>query len=133
MDYKKFFEQNKEKMFFAGLLIVSFVAGFGLRLAWAQKTSSYSLNSTPKTAGNQTVGAVGDPDDAVGDSAVSAPSAADPTSNPSWACLFKGKTTKAGKKIYYYQGSLFYNKVKNPVCFQSEIEAKTAGYTRSAH
>jgi len=119
MDFKQILARLRNNIFAAGLLLISFAAGFALQYALAGKLATVNMNDTPKTADNQYApGATPGRSDSP---------AADP------GCLFKGKPTKAGKKIYYYPGSLFYNKVKAPSCFDSEGAAQAAGFKRSAH
>src|SRR5579872_42014 len=140
MDFKKIFlENNTRKLAFLGLFLVSFGAGFGLAfLQGGRQATGFFNNDTPKALsgqyGNPTaVDSDGDgiPDEPV--NPVTNTPTPNPTSNSGVSCLFKGKPTKAGKKIYYYPGSLFYAKVKNPQCFQNEADAQAAGFKRSAH
>ena len=119
--------QHRVKLVIFGLGFVSFAAGTGLAFLHNSRVADYISNDTPKAVADQPGQPAGQ-QVLQGGGADVAPSGANAAD-----CTIKGKATKAGKKIYYYQGSLFYNKVKNPVCFDDEADAQAAGYQRSAH
>jgi flagellar basal body-associated protein FliL len=47
-------------------------------------------------------------------------------------CLIKGNIASGGKKIYHLKTGAYYQKVKAEMCFNTEDEAKQAGFTKSA-
>ena len=44
----------------------------------------------------------------------------------------KGNINSKGKKIYHLPGGAFYDRTNPEQCFDSEVEAKTAGFTKSS-
>lgn len=47
------------------------------------------------------------------------------------ACPVKGNKNAKGEQIYHIPGGLSYNRVKGTVCFETEAEAKAAGYRKA--
>lgn len=119
MDVRTFFSQYKKKIIYFGFALAAFAAGFAFSVFAKTSILGY-LNNTPKLAEKQ-----------YGASAEGGGGGLAEKTDPN--CQIKGKATKKGKKIYYYPGSLFYGKVKNPQCFDSEEAAQQAGYVRSTH
>lgn len=47
-------------------------------------------------------------------------------------CLIKGNISTKGDKIYHVKGGAFYDRTNPELCFNSESEAKAAGFRKSS-
>jgi hypothetical protein len=47
-------------------------------------------------------------------------------------CVVKGNISAKGKKTYHVVGGAFYEKTKAEQCFNTEAEARSAGFTKSS-
>ncbi|MBI3231702.1 MAG: hypothetical protein HYZ51_01315, partial [Candidatus Doudnabacteria bacterium] len=52
--------------------------------------------------------------------------------DPKADCLIKGNISATGGKIYHIKGGAFYDRTNPEQCFNTEEEAKGAGYRRSS-
>ena len=120
MNFLEKFGLTKQKLIIGFAVLVSFALGFSvamLRLEQApaeaatQPHQSISqTNNTPITPYNQQK------------------QTKTATTTPS--CPVKGKVSKAGTKVYYLPGDSAYNRLKADKCFNDEIAAQSAGFTK---
>lgn len=128
--FKKICLDYKTEIFTGFCFVLVFLAGFGsgsFVQPKATKTtqSYYTVNATKKQTNPPAEdGGVATPTPVV--TAVDSAS-----SSPTSGCIVKGNISSSGKKIYHVKGGAFYKTVKPEKCFNTEAEAKAAGFVKS--
>ncbi len=118
-------KENKQKIVLGICFILVFIVGFGTgrlspasRIAQTSKQPNYTIKTSPKPTPPSKNGG--------GDSAVVAG-----TSTPA-TCVIKGNINSKGGKIYHIPGGASYKITKPEQCFNTEAEARAAGFTKSS-
>ncbi len=125
LDLKQKFIENKQRIMFASGSIIIFLLGFGTGRGYTEvsktlptpsNNSNYAIKTSPAPAQNK---------------APTSNKATDKQkSNTNQNCPVKGNIS--GKnKIYHVKGGAFYDKVDAEECFNTEDEAKAAGFRKS--
>jgi hypothetical protein len=121
-------KENKQKVVIGVCFVVIFLIGFGVgkydkNLTKNKLPTNYTTFQTKKPAPVVSKKGDGVPTKTV--------KSASTTLAPA-SCIIKGNISSSGKKIYHMQGGSFYKKVKPEQCFNTEMEAKTAGFIKSS-
>lgn len=151
---KSYMRDHRQSVIIAILFVAIFGVGYGTGSSWhasgASDASSLRIkqnNYNTKSAFTQTAeGELPERRDATaipevkGDQTTVQKAKDNPTqpveksttsSTPAKDCPVKGNISK-DSKIYHVPGGSFYNRVKPEQCFQTEAEAKAAGFRKSA-
>ncbi len=129
---KEIVEEYKQKIISGGFLVLMFLIGFGSGNVWGpdqkgrdkQQYTNYTTNQTQ----NKAVSKEGDkpPEPAVETETEEASKPADPND----CTKIKGNIGN-GTKIYHVPGGSFYERTQAEMCFATEAEAQSAGFTKS--
>jgi hypothetical protein len=128
-------KENQKNLLIAGCFVIIFLVGFGagnfVKHNKQKTAKTYPNNSTqtakkPVVLGAQTVDG--------GEAIVEQPKAEQVNNSTTQVvnCPIKGNIASGGKKIYHMKGGSFYNRVKEEMCFNTETEAKGAGFVKSS-
>lgn len=119
-------KDNKNKIVVLLSLVLMFIVGFGAgryerELRRDRLQTNYTTNKAPKETVTKTpmaeAGAVKGTTTDV---------------QKQTGCIIKGNISTAGKKVYHVPGGSYYKIVKPEQCFNTEAEAKTSGFVKSA-
>jgi hypothetical protein len=137
---KKWIENNRQKIYYAGCCVIIFVLGFGTgrfdrKLIAKNQTSTksnYTTKSTEKPVDNTEKKTKATANPVTEEPAVTATQDKSKLENKttSGECKIKGNIS-ANSKIYHVKGGSFYERVKPEQCFNTEAEAKAAGFRKS--
>jgi hypothetical protein len=131
---KTWFDENKQKIVLVICFALVFVIGFGTgrfdKELTARRAQINSQNNYTTKSVDNTTKKTGE-----GITETKAPAKEPAQNNPEVlganvdkACPVKGNQTS---KIYHLPRGTFYNTLKSPKCFNTEAEARAAGYRRS--
>ncbi len=131
---KKLLEKNKDKILILGAFILIFCIGYGSgRFVKKDQPNSlpnnYTINSKKKPFLPTEPAKAADDESTDIPKKLEVPGTATSTQP---VCIVKGNISSAGKKIYHIKGGAFYARVKPEQCFNTEEEAKEAGYIKSS-
>ena len=134
--FKKWCKEHKKEITVGGCFALIFLVGFGTgrydreaQSAKRKAQSNYNKTTTnqqkpadePKVAG-ETV--VKDKVEAIQTSGASSTQTA--------VCVIKGNISAKGEKIYHVKGGAFYDRTNPEMCFNTEEEARAAGFRKSS-
>lgn len=113
----------------AGLVVLMFFVGFGSgRYSAENKLSTnrdYSTQVAPKEADKQQEVVPAKPE-------VLGEVTAGGTKVDTGECKIKGNISSSKEKIYHVPGGMFYDRTKAEECFNTEDQARAAGYRKSS-
>ncbi len=116
---------HKPKLVMFGCLVIAFATGFALGNyeSLGSQTTKRQLNYTTKQTS--------EPKPSITPKPTSKANNIQPaTSNPQ--CKIKGNIASGGKKTYHIPGGAFYDRTNAEVCFNTEVEAEAAGFSKSS-
>ncbi len=122
-EIKNWFKDHPKELQIALCFILTFLAGFGLGKYKSETLSekkrhelliNYTKNSTFKQNSPPEVGE------------------GSTTPNTLETCKIKGNISSTGKMTYHLPTGAFYKNTKPERCFNTETEAKQAGFTKSS-
>ncbi|MBX4187944.1 MAG: hypothetical protein KW793_02290 [Candidatus Doudnabacteria bacterium] len=129
---KEFFINNQQTI----VLVIGYFLVAGIAFMAGQITAStYNppeikietafapLNNSPVESVNQS---------GTGNNSIN-PAAVQPTLGDCTSIQIKGNIGSSGSKVYHMPGGSFYNRTKAEACFNSEDEAKAAGFRKSSN
>lgn len=117
--------ENKKKLVWTACLVVMFFVGFG-----TGKYQKPSRSEAQNVQSNYTTKKPEKPSPVATEAVVTVVAG---TTTPANLvdCPVKGNIASGGKKTYHVKSGAFYERTKPEQCFDTEAEAKTAGYTKS--
>lgn len=131
LDYEKFkksFFENRPKIVIGICFVLVFIIGFG-----TGKYDKESMSRRTKAINNQkyynTDSSIKPKSNTTGETTSEKKVLSASTTTQ---CLIKGNISTKDKKIYHIPKGAFYNIVKPEQCFDSEEQAKAAGYVKSS-
>lgn len=119
-------KNNKNKIVVAVSLALMFIVGFGAgryerELRRDRLQTNYTINKGRPEAAKKIPAAE-----------AGAVKATTTDVQKQTGCIIKGNISTAGKKVYHVPGGSYYKIVKPEQCFNTEAEAKTSGFVKSA-
>lgn len=147
---KKWYKEHKKEITVAFCFVLMFFVGFGTgrydkesqKLKLKKSVSSSEEQDYKSNAGNRAewqnaaVNTVNNNDDGqrVGERVLGAEAEQTEGFAPAadGKCPIKGNINVKGKKVYHIPTGAFYNQTKPERCFNTESEAKRAGFVKSA-
>ncbi len=132
---------HKQQLAQAGIVVLAFCVGFGAgnfnqaRLLNRSTQANYSKSSTQTTGQVNTAATQDDQAKKSQEEKTTQPSPvaeqAQVKSAATAECLIKGNISSSKQKIYHIKGGMFYERVKEEMCFSTEEEAVKAGFRKS--
>lgn len=132
---EKLFE-NKTKVIYGLCLILMFGVGFGtgktqkIKPNESKQTKSYTNSNTKPVETKEP--AETDTKEIPKNNKNEAPAATTNSLDPATCTKIKGNISASGGRIYHISGGASYKQVKAEMCFESPVEAESAGFRKAA-
>ena len=133
-DLKELAEEHKQKITFAGCLVLMFLIGFGSGNVWGpdqknKKQNETQAKYTTTMPQNKEISKEADvPAKTTGDTT---PTTESKNTEPKTCTKIKGNISSKSK-IYHIPGGAFYERTQEEMCFETEAEAQSAGFKKSS-
>lgn len=130
-DFKEWYGRHRLKFVLGWCFILVFLSGYGIGRHYGADSKingQVQGNYTTKTPVKQTLETTGEGEM----KAEEKPAVETAQSKITGPCTIKGNIGAGNKKIYHMQGGAFYDRTQEEMCFNTEAEAKAAGFVKSS-